>query len=80
MNEENLYRQWIAGRKRQPIPEGFPRRVMEALPSEEKGPRPVFRYSLPVVNPAPFRWAAAIFLVLAGLVRLSYVTACLLLP
>ena len=80
MNENDIYTQWIARRRRAEVPEDFSRRVMEALPQPQALPRDLFFSSLPGVKYTLARWATAIFLLLAGLLRLSYVTTCLLKP
>lgn len=80
MNKDDIYALWVTRRRQAEVPEDFSRRVMDALPYSEGRPATGARPFQAFLAFAPLRWTTALFLLLAGLLRLSYVTACLLLP
>lgn len=80
MSDKELYEMWIARKRQADVPEDFSRRVMEALPARLHSPVTGGRSRPTFLEMAALRWTTAAFLLLAGLLRLSYVTACLLIP
>jgi hypothetical protein len=80
MKNKDLYQEWIARCRQPAIPEDFPQRVMAALPTR----RPLSEMGLAVrlqgLILGPARWAAAIFFLLLGLFRLSFVAFCIMVP
>ena len=80
MDRDDIYALWIARRRQTDVPEDFSRRIMEGLLQKEECPATEGRPSLTFLAFAPLRWSTALVLLLAGLLRLSYVTACLLVP
>lgn len=80
MDKDDIYALWIARRRQTSVPEDFSRRVMDVLLQKEGCSATERRPSRSFLAFAPLRWSTALVLLLAGLLRLSYVTACLLVP
>lgn len=80
MNKDDIYASWIARRRQTEVPEDFSRRVMDGLLQTGRYSATEGRPSRTFLDFAPLRWSTALVLLLAGLLRLSYVTACLLVP
>lgn len=72
MNQEDFYRQWIEHRRKVGVPSNFDRRVMAAVKAQETKRLPII-VSDQWGASAMGRRAAALGLILLGILRLAYI-------